>query len=311
LYPELFRNPQLLATIPHVLHAQFAAHVVLLSAMIVATFIDFDEQTIPDAVTLPVTIAGLCFAALLPFSLLPIEHAGRLTHLFAPAPWPWPMEKLDRWPALLTALACYTGWVLAILPKTCTLRKGLWKGLVYMLVSMARRTPVPSVAVFLVICCAIIAAVWQVGGDHWKGLYTALIGMAAGGGLIWSVRLVGRSALKREAMGFGDVTLMAMIGTFVGWQSTLIIFFLAPVAALLIAVIQWLLTRNNELAFGPYLCLATVLLLLGWPAWWDHFGGLFLLGMLVPAILAGCLVLMWALLTLMRTAREVFAGPER
>ena len=43
------------------------------------------------------------------------------------------------------------------------------------------------------------------------------------------MRLIGTFALRREAMGFGDVTLMMMIGTFLGWQACLILFFLVAV----------------------------------------------------------------------------------
>ena len=47
---------------------------------------------------------------------------------------------------------------------------------------------------------------------------------------MWAVRLIGTAALRREAMGFGDVTLMMMIGTFLGWQACSDLFFLAPFA---------------------------------------------------------------------------------
>jgi leader peptidase (prepilin peptidase)/N-methyltransferase len=47
-------------------------------------------------------------------------------------------------------------------------------------------------------------------------LYDALIGACAGAGLIAIVGWLGEVALKKEAMGMGDVTLMAFVGAAVG-----------------------------------------------------------------------------------------------
>ena len=58
-------------------------------------------------------------------------------------------------------------------------------------------------------------------------------------------------------MGFGDVTLMMMVGTFLGWQACLIAFFLAPFAALVIGIAQFVLRRDDVIPYGPFLCLAS------------------------------------------------------
>jgi prepilin signal peptidase PulO-like enzyme (type II secretory pathway) len=142
-----------------------------------------------------------------------------------------------------------------------------------------------------------VAFVWWLGGMHWQGLCTSLIGLAFGGALIWGVRIVGAWALQKEAMGFGDVTLVAMIGAFLGWQPSLLAFFLAPFAALFIAVAQWLITRKHEIAFGPYLCLGALILIVRWKAiWHDWTEPIFTLGWLIPAIVLVCLLLMGVML---------------
>jgi leader peptidase (prepilin peptidase)/N-methyltransferase len=62
--------------------------------------------------------------------------------------------------------------------------------------------------------------------------YDALIGACAGAGAIAIVGWLGEVALKREAMGFGDVTLMAVIGAAVGpGRSLLVIFIAAAIGA--------------------------------------------------------------------------------
>src|SRR4029079_14973737 len=100
----------------------------------------------------------------------------------------------------------------------------------------------------------VAAKLWPMAcGPAWCGLMTSLVGLAGGGGIVWAVRIVGSGALRREAMGFGEVTLMMMVGTFLGWQACLFTFFLSPFAAVLIGVAQLILRRDNVLPFVPYL----------------------------------------------------------
>jgi leader peptidase (prepilin peptidase) / N-methyltransferase len=150
-----------------------------------------------------------------------------------------------------------------------------------------------------VIGSLVITLVWYCGGHGWLGwqaLLSALVGMAASGGLVWAVRIVGTAVLHREAMGFGDVTLMAMIGAFLGWQCGLIIFFLAPFAGLVIGVLRLILFRDWEIPYGPFLCLATLFLIVDWADIWAQTQATFELGWLVPLAVLCCLVLMAVML---------------
>ena len=45
-----------------------------------------------------------------------------------------------------------------------------------------------------------------------------MVGLLVGGAVIYAVRLLGWILFRKEGMGLGDVTLVAMIGAFLGWQ---------------------------------------------------------------------------------------------
>jgi leader peptidase (prepilin peptidase)/N-methyltransferase len=70
------------------------------------------------------------------------------------------------------------------------------------------------------------------------GPWTAFLGACVGAGAISIVGWLGEVALKKEAMGFGDVTLMAMIGAALGPELSLLTVFMgAAIGALAFLVI--------------------------------------------------------------------------
>jgi prepilin signal peptidase PulO-like enzyme (type II secretory pathway) len=156
-----------------------------------------------------------------------------------------------------------------------------------------------------------IAGVWWLGGPPWAGLFTALVGMIGGSAIVWGVRIAGTHALRREALGFGDVTLMMMVGAYLGWQAGVIIFFAAPFAGLVVAILQLVLRRSDEIFFGPFLCLAATAVMVRWADLWNADSALqqvFGEAWLVTAILAGGVAVMWAMLVLWRNAKEAALG---
>lgn len=145
---------------------------------------------------------------------------------------------------------------------------------------------------------------WIGAHPHLHGLAVSLAGLIVGGGSVWMVRIIGQWVLKREAMGFGDVILMATIGSFLGWQPTLVVFFLAPVCALVVVAALWLFRRDREIPYGPYLSLATLILLIGWKHIWPAAERVFSLGLFVPAMgLVMCALLYLSLQTMQWTKR--------
>jgi len=88
------------------------------------------------------------------------------------------------------------------------------------------------------------------------GAYGALIGACTGAGAIAISGWLGELALKKEAMGFGDVTLMAVIGAAVGPSRAILTIFLGALIATVVFLgivypFIWVRSRRRGVAFEP------------------------------------------------------------
>ena len=297
------------------LYGMFLSHAILIALMLVASVIDLDEKTIPDGITVPGALLGLLFAAAMPWSLLPASSVVDLAfenqsieimHVASPNAWPDSILGNTTAGSLLIALSCYTFWCFLLLPRMWYGRRGIKKALQFFFAKLAREPGSRIVLGMWIVGSIGIALMWSLDETRWAALTSSLIGMAVGGGTIWVVRLVGYAVLRREAMGFGDVTLMSMIGAFVGWQAATLIFFMAPGVALLFGIINLLLKSDNEIPYGPFLCAATLAVLLGWPDIWHLTEPYFSLGIWIPILLGLCLGLLIVLLMGLQLIKRIF-----
>jgi leader peptidase (prepilin peptidase)/N-methyltransferase len=86
-----------------------------------------------------------------------------------------------------------------------------------------------------------------------SGLAAAALGAAIGFGGLWLVGTVGTWIFKEDAMGGGDIKMMAMVGAFVGWQGVLLTIFLGAFIGSLIFLPLLLAGRKKLVPFGIFL----------------------------------------------------------
>ena len=135
--------------------------------------------------------------------------------------------------------------------------------------------------------------------EPFAGPWDAILGMCVGAGAIAIVGWLGEVWLKRPAMGFGDVTLMAVVGAAVGPVRSLLTIFIAAVLApiVLLGIVYPLSARGladdkgqtelalelgggwrkRELPFGVFLAPAALIALLHGDAiiaWYLRVSGL-------------------------------------
>ncbi len=94
----------------------------------------------------------------------------------------------------------------------------------------------------------------------------AAFGYLFGAGIIWFTRILGTLGFGKEAMGLGDVHLLAAIGAVLGPGEAIVIYFLAPFFGLTAAILMFglgslLKKRFQPIPFGPYLAGAAVVLM--------------------------------------------------
>jgi len=102
---------------------------------------------------------------------------------------------------------------------------------------------------------------------RWGGLWAGVIGALAGSGVIYGIGWVGTKLFRRklkaigeeEAMGFGDVKLMAMVGSVIGlWKVLLVSLILAPMSGAVIGLAIKARTKQEIIPFGPFLVAGTL-----------------------------------------------------
>lgn len=95
-----------------------------------------------------------------------------------------------------------------------------------------------------------------------NGILGSIYGFMIGGITVWATRVFGSILFNKEAMGMGDVHLMAAIGAVVGWHIPLIAFFLAPFIGLGWAIVRLITRQQREIPYGPFLSIATVIMII-------------------------------------------------
>lgn len=319
------------ATLASPLHWQFLAHALLAWLMLGATFIDVDDRIIPDEITVIGTLLGLAFITIVPMALLPqltvpqampvvgqelATRGGAATgiwlepvHLAASSEWPALLNGVPQVVSLVIGLGCYWLWCFAFVRRRWVGRKGIAHALRFFVARIMRDFNSRPLREVTIVGTLAVVGVWFWAEAAWVGLLSSLVGLVGSGGVVWLIRIFAGVALRREAMGFGDVLLMMMVGAFIGWQAGVVVFFLAPFAALVFGVVQLITRRDNALPYGPFLCAATLLVIVRWGVIWEQARLLFNVPWLVPVVLLICLVLCGAILAVWQAIKDrILAG---
>lgn len=139
---------------------------------------------------------------------------------------------------------------------------------------------------------------------HWHGLAWSIAGGLAGGALTWTARFIAERMLGMEAMGFGDVTLMTMIGTYLGWQAMVFVFPLGALVGLVVGIGLRISSGRTAIPYGPYLSAAAYLVLMTWLWLWPPTRTIFShwpTMLMLAGLAAGSLALLLGLLRLYRS----------
>ena len=119
---------------------------------------------------------------------------------------------------------------------------------------------------------------------HMNALAGSLFGFIIGGAIVWLTRILGTLAFGREAMGLGDVHLMAAAGAVLGWVGPLLALFIAPFFGLLAVILSAARQRAGELPYGPWLSLGLLTVILFQDKIWAYLSpGLQILWQLLRA----------------------------
>ncbi len=167
---------------------------------------------------------------------------GRCRHCHAPISAQYPL--IEAAVGLL--------WVAAVLAYGATMQALaaalLGTILLGIAVTDARHYLIPNEYTWGGLLIGLVLSLWG-GAD---GFLQAVLGAVTGFALLFVVAQAGRWAFKEEAMGGGDIKMMAMVGAFVGWKGVLLTVFVGALVGSLVFV-PLSFRRKRLVPFGVFL----------------------------------------------------------
>jgi leader peptidase (prepilin peptidase)/N-methyltransferase len=283
----------------------FTAHLFLIGGLVAMTLIDARTFIIP--LQIPWAVTAIAFVAHLVEPFMVRRPSLRPWGGWA-EPQNWAIVPTDDWTMFLVAVGGCVGLLIGIvLLQSKLLRRSFedydtWErgelerlaeergkavddltdeevAVNFTLYPHARREMVQELF-FLAPCMFLMALAAALGPrlgldglpPAWaQSLGGALLGYLVGGGVVWGTRILGSLGFGKEAMGLGDVHLMAAVGAVLGWpDAVLVFFFAAPFIGILLAmwkvgVGRILGSMAQPLPYGPSLAVGTLLVLLAKP----------------------------------------------
>ena len=256
----------------------YGGHIFLLSALLASSLIDAEHWIIPLQVTYTVVIVAFILSMIWPYFLEPPAEKW-----WCLAPYASPVTGA-------LALGGALGVVFSLLMLKYKLIKPSFAELDELEVQVRQTGTEPAQIninirreilremIFLApigLCGGVVWAIltkagivvswWEtfLVGQKWSaGLLGSVYGYMIGAAVVWITRILGTLAFGREAMGLGDVHLMGAVGAMLGWISPTIAFFVAPFMGLGWAVARLVLHRTREIPYGPFLSLASLLVMI-------------------------------------------------
>jgi leader peptidase (prepilin peptidase)/N-methyltransferase len=104
--------------------------------------------------------------------------------------------------------------------------------------------------------------------SRWEGWWASLLGVGAGAGVIIGIGMAGKWFFRRklkaigetEAIGGGDVRLMAMVGALIGAYKVLLVnLLLAPLLGTGVGIIMKVRYGRDLIPYGPFLAIGTLM----------------------------------------------------
>ena len=95
-------------------------------------------------------------------------------------------------------------------------------------------------------------------------ILNSFFGFLTGGGSLLIVAIIGKWIFGKDAMGGGDIKIMAGVGAFIGWDKVLFSIFIACFLGSIVGISMMLLKKigkRQEIPFGPYLAISSFLVL--------------------------------------------------
>ncbi len=229
--------------------------IALVLGLIVGSFLNVCIHRLPlrESVVWPASRCPHCHANIAPGDNIPVigylRLRGRCRNCSSPISLKYPIVEL-------TTAAIFVGAVLLVDPPLLFARLAFACALVVLFVIDLEHRILPDVITLPGILLGLLLSFVLPPG--WRD---SVIGLIAGGGVLW---LMGEAYFRirgEEGMGFGDVKMLAMIGAFLGWKLMLLTLVLSSFMGSIVGIAMIVLHRGDmkyALPFGTFLAAGAI-----------------------------------------------------